>query len=70
MAELEEEPQGMTERECLQAMTVTLLQMRDWLAVIAKSQSPEAASKVEEIHRQKGIVLDLPEYDMNSTPRF
>lgn len=64
MAELEEEPEGMTERECLQAMTVTLLQMRDWLAVIAKSQSPDAANKVEEIHRQRRLVLDLPEFEI------
>lgn len=64
MAELEEEPEGMTERECLQAMTVTLLQMRDWLAVIAKSQSPDAANSVEEIHRQRRLVLDLPEFEI------
>lgn len=63
MAELEEEPGGMTERECLQAMTVTMLQMRDWLAVIARSQSPEAARRVEEVHNNHGLVLELPEFD-------
>lgn len=65
MSELEEDA-GMTEREALNAMVVTLLQMRDWLAVIARSQSPDAARKVEIVHSNKSLVLNLPEYEYDT----
>lgn len=62
MSELEE-PEGMTEREALNALLVTQLQIRDWVALIAKSQSPDASGRLEELHRQKKLLLDLPEYE-------
>lgn len=67
MSELEE-PQGMTEREALNALLVTQLQIRDWIALLVISQATsvetaEAAKRLEELHRQKKLLLDLPEYE-------
>ena len=62
MAELEEEPTGMTMEDIAQAQLVTSLQIRDMLALIIRHDYPEHAKVMQEAHAQGKLLLDLPFY--------
>ena len=60
MSELED--QGMSDSDTLQAILVTLLQIRDMQALQIRYDYPEHAKAMLETHEAGGLMLDLPFY--------
>lgn len=62
MSELEEPQEGMSDRDIAQATLVTLLQIRDMIALQIRHDMPEHASAMLKAHEAGGLMLDLPYY--------
>lgn len=58
MSELEDD--SISDRDVAQATLVTMLQIRDYMGIIAFHAAPEVTASVEATHKRGKIAMDLP----------
>ena len=62
MSELEAQEEFSTD-DAIKASLVMLMQIKDYLSVIAYAQAPAQAEAVEKMHSEGKTVTDFPFYD-------
>ena len=54
---------GMSERELLNGILITLLRMRDYTAALLLKEDPQKAQHIANLHDAHDLLLELPMYN-------